>query len=177
MMMQMLQAGGLEIVTDAVRTPDGGNPKGYFELEAVKDLDKGAPPAWLAGARGKAVKIVSSLVRWLPESYDYQVIFMERDLDEVILSQNKMLVDRGSPPDEAQNARFKHLYQTHVEDTLRLLRGRGSVSMLVVDYSETLARPEDTARRVDRFLRGRLDVSRMAAAADPALHRNRSRTE
>ncbi len=174
MMMQMLQAGGLEILTDAVRTPDGSNPKGYFEFEAVKDLDKGPPPAWLTGARGKAVKIVSSLVRWLPESHDYQVIFMRRDLDEVILSQNKMLVDRGSHPDEAQNERVKHLYQTHVEDTLRLLRGRRSVSTLVVDYSETLARPVDTARRVDRFLRARLDVNRMAAAADPDLYRNRS---
>src|SRR4026209_2745330 len=81
MMMQMLQAGGLEILTDAVRTPDGSNPKGYFEFEAVKDLDKGQAPAWLAGARGKAVKIVSSLVRWLPESNDYQVIFMQRNLN------------------------------------------------------------------------------------------------
>jgi hypothetical protein len=176
MMMQMLQAGGLEIVTDAVRTPDGSNPKGYFEFEAVKGLDKGPSPAWLAAARGKVVKIVSPLVRWLPESNDYQVIFMQRNLDEVILSQNKMLADRGSPPDEAQNDRVKQLYRTHVEDTLRLLRGRRSVSMLVVDYSETLARPADTARQVARFLQGRLDVDRMAAAADPDLYRNRSKT-
>ena len=106
MMMQMLHAGGLEILTDAVRTPDGSNPKGYFELEAVKDLDKGGSPAWLAAARGKAVKIVSSLVRWLPESHDYQVIFMQRNLDEVVASQNKMLADRGSPQDEDQNGRI-----------------------------------------------------------------------
>src|SRR5512138_3201598 len=72
LMMQMLEAGGVEILTDAIRTPDGSNPKGYFELEAVKDLDKGPPPAWLADARGKAVKIVSSLVRWLPDTYDYR---------------------------------------------------------------------------------------------------------
>ncbi len=104
MMMQMLQAGGLEILTDAVRTPDGSNPKGYFEFEAVKDLDKGPPPAWLTGARGKAVKIVSSLVRWLPESHDYQVIFMRRNLDEVILSQNKMLADRGSRQTRSERA-------------------------------------------------------------------------
>jgi hypothetical protein len=176
MMMQMLQAGGLEIVTDAVRTPDGSNPKGYFELEAVKDLDKGPPPAWLAGARGKAVKIVSPLVRWLPQNNDYHVIFMQRNLDEVILSQNKMLADREAPQDDGRNERVKQLYQTHVEETLRLLRGHRSVTTLVVDYSDTLARPEDTARRVDRFLGGRLDVNRMAAAADPALYRNRSRT-
>ena len=174
MMMQMLQAGGLEILTDAVRTADGSNPKGYLEFEAVKDLDKGPPPPWLAGARGKAVKIVSSLVRWLPEGHDYRVIFMRRNLDEVILSQNKMLADRGSHPDVAQNDRVKHLYQAHVEDTLRLLRGRRSVSMLVVDYSEALARPVDTARQIGRFLQAGLDVDRMAAAADPNLYRNRS---
>ena len=177
MMMQMLHAGGLEILTDAVRTPDVSNPKGYFEFEAVKDLDKGAPPAWLVGARGKAVKIVSSLVRWLPETYDYQVIFMDRDLDEVIRSQNTMLAHRGAPQDEGQNDRIRQLYRTHVEDTLRLLRARRCVSTLVVDYREALDRPVDTARRVDRFLGGRLAVDRMAAAADPALHRNRNRME
>ena len=176
MMMQMLQAGGLEILTDEVRTPDGSNPKGYFELEAVKDLDKGSTPAWLVRAPGKVVKVVSSLVRWLPERYDYQVIFMQRDLDEVILSQNKMLAERGSRQDDAENQRIKQLYQTHVEDTLRLLRGRRSVATLVVDYAETLARPADTARRIDRFLHGRLDIDRMAAAADPDLHRNRRKT-
>ena len=176
MMMQMLEAGGLEILTDSVRPPDGSNPKGYFELEAVKDLDKGAPLVWLARARGKAVKIVSALVPWLPETYNYQVIFMERNLDEVIASQNRMLADRGSSRDESQDDHVRHLYQRHIEDTQRLLRARRSVSMLVVDYAETLARPEETARRVERFLRGRLDVDRMAAAADSALYRNRSRT-
>ena len=118
---------------------------------------------------------MSSLIQWLPEGHDYQVIFMQRDLDEVILSQNKMLVDRGSQPDEAQNDRIRHLYQAHLEDTLRLLNGRRSVSTLVIDYSETLARPIDAARQVDRFLQARLDVNRMAAAADPDLYRNRSR--
>ena len=173
MMMQMLRAGGLELVTDAVRTPDGSNPKGYFELEAVKDLDKGPPPPWLAGAQGKAVKIISSLLRWLPQTRNYQVIFMQRDLDEVVASQNKMLADRGAPPDQTGNDRIKHLYKEHVEQTLRLLRARPSFETLVVDYGDTLARPDDTARLVNRFLGGRLDVAGMSAAADRSLYRNR----
>jgi hypothetical protein len=111
MMMQMLQAGGIAVVTDSVRTPDDSNPKGYFELEAVKDLDKGIPPGWLGGARGKAVKIVSSLVRWLPETNNYQVIFMQRNLDEVIASQNKMLIDRGAPADASQDEHVKRQYR------------------------------------------------------------------
>src|SRR3954464_3236053 len=74
MMMQMLRAGGLELVTDAVRTADGSNRKGYFEVEAVKDLDKGAPAPWLADARDKAVKIVSSLIPYLPGTCQYRVL-------------------------------------------------------------------------------------------------------
>src|SRR4029077_16584122 len=144
MMMQMLQGGGLEILTDAVRMPDASNPKGYLEFEAVKDLDKGPAPAWLGQARRKAVKIVSSLVTWLPETYNYQVIFMRRDLDEVIASQNKMLVSRGTPPDSSQDEQVRALYARHVEDTLRFLRARPSVSTLVVDYAETLSNPADT---------------------------------
>ena len=173
MMMQMLQAGGLEILTDTVRTADASNPKGYLELEAVKDLDKGPPPAWLAQARGKAVKIVSSLVTWLPETCNYQVIFMRRNLDEVIASQNKMLIDRGTPPDHSQDQQVRALYERHVEDTLRFLRARRSVSTLVVDYAEALSSPRETADRIVGFLGRSLDTERMAAAADPALHRNR----
>jgi len=174
LMMQMLEAGGLEIVTDAIRTADGSNPKGYFELEAVKNLDKGIAPAWLAGARGKAVKIVSSLVRWLPEKHDYRVIFMQRHLGEVIASQNKMLAERGAPQEESENERIAQLYRSHVEETLRLLRARRSFSTLVVDHADAVARPAETARRVNEFLGGGLDVARMAATADPALYRNRS---
>jgi len=175
LLMQMLQAGGLEILTDAHRAPDDHNPKGYLELEAVKDLDKGVQPAWLPGARGKAVKVVSPLLRGLPDGYDYRVILVQRHLDEVIASQNRMLADRGAPQAEAQNERTKALYLGHHEATLQLLHASRYFTTLLVDYHQTLARPEDTARRINRFLGGRLDERRMAAAADPALWRHRSR--
>jgi hypothetical protein len=174
MMMQMLRAGGLEIVTDARRAPDDNNPRGYYELEAVKDLDKDLPAAWLSGARGKAVKIVSTLVRWLPPTYDYRVIFMQRDLDEVMASQKKMLLDRGTPPDEAQDERVRQFYGQHVDETLRLLRSRRWVSTLVVDHRDVMARPGDAARRVNAFLGGALDEQRMAEAVAPGLYRNRT---
>ncbi len=89
MMMQMLAAEGLPPLTDGVRTADESNPEGYFELEAVKHLDK-APSseadalAWLANARGKAVKILTPLLQYLPETHNYRVILMLRPLDEVV---------------------------------------------------------------------------------------------
>src|SRR3954449_579427 len=86
MAMKMLEAGGVPILSDGIRTADVSNPKGYYELERVKELDKGGDTAWPAEARGKAVKIISFLLTWLPETYDYQVIFMQRDLQEAIAS-------------------------------------------------------------------------------------------
>ena len=38
MLMKMLEAGGVPIVTDGLRTADEDNPKGYYELERVKNL-------------------------------------------------------------------------------------------------------------------------------------------
>ena len=36
----MLDAGGIAIMSDAIRTADIDNPKGYFEYERVKNLEK-----------------------------------------------------------------------------------------------------------------------------------------
>jgi len=160
-------------VSDAARGPDASNPRGYLELEAVKDLEKGAAPAWLPAARGKAVKVVSPLLHWLPDTCNYRVILMERDLDEVIASQNRMLAASGAGVDKAQDARVKDGYRALDEGTMRLLRARRCFSTLVVRYVDAVAHPEETARRVDRFLGGGLDVRRMADAVDPALYRNR----
>src|SRR5829696_2465105 len=86
MTMKMLEAGGLPVITDGLRTADESNPNGYYELEDVKTLSAEGDGAWLAGARGKAVKVISFLLTYLPESYDYQVIFMRRDLNEIVAS-------------------------------------------------------------------------------------------
>ncbi len=135
MAMRMLEAGGLLLVIDGIRTADDDNPNGYYELEAVKALDKGGDTAWLAGARGKAVKIVSHLVTWLPETYDYQVLFMERSLDEVMASQDKMLVNRDRVADAGDDARIRSGYERHLEQTKRFLAGRACFSTLYLAVS------------------------------------------
>jgi hypothetical protein len=57
MLMKMLEAGGVEIVTDNLRQPDPDNPKGYYEYEKVKQLQKDAD--WIHTMRGKAIKVIS----------------------------------------------------------------------------------------------------------------------
>src|SRR5262245_34269287 len=98
MMMKILEAGGLPVLTDALRTADDDNPKGYYEYERVKQLDKG-DQAWLAEAEGKVVKVISALLTQLPATHQYRVIFMQRKLAEVLASQRKMLIHRGEPTD------------------------------------------------------------------------------
>src|SRR6185369_4839956 len=79
LMMQMLHAGGVPIAADHLRAPDEHNPRGYFELEAVKTIHESRDLKWLEDVRGKAIKIVSFLLGWLPESNDYLLLFMRRD--------------------------------------------------------------------------------------------------
>jgi hypothetical protein len=173
MAMRMLEAGGLPLLTDGVRTPDDSNPNGYYEYEPVKDLDKPGGHAWLRDARGKGVKIISLLLTHLPEAYDYQVIFMQRALDEVLASQDKMLDARGEQKGAADD-RMRALYTEHLARVERFLAQRTCFSTLRLPYTAVLTDPAAEAARVNAFLGGRLNQSRMAAVADTGLYRNRA---
>jgi Sulfotransferase family len=177
MAMKMLEGGGIPILADGIRTADISNPKGYYEFEPVKELDKGGDLAWLAEARGKAVKIISFLLTWLPETYDYRVIFMQRDLREVLASQNAMLAHRGEALGAADDEQMLRMYEDHLQKVARFMANRSCFSTLTVDYRDVVQNPRDAAGRIDEFLGGTLDVERMAAIADPALYRNRRKTE
>jgi hypothetical protein len=171
MAMKMLDAGGMPLVTDGLRGADASNPNGYYEFEPVKDLERGQA-AWLSTARGKAVKIVSPLVTYLPESYDYQVIFMRRPLAEIVDSQHAMLDARGSERG-SDAARTAELYAEHLAQVERFLARRQCFSTVMIEYAEVLAEPHAQAKRIETFLGRALDIDRMAMVADPALHRNR----
>lgn len=172
LMMQMLRAGGVEILTDSLRTPDRSNPLGYEELERVKELDKGADPSWLRQHRGRAVKIISYLLRYLPDTLNYRVLFMRRDLHEVLASQARMLARRGEST-AVRDDRMLASFQDHLARTNRLLAARPCFEVLEVSYNEILPDPLLQSRRVDAFLGGALDVEAMAAMVRPELYRNR----
>jgi hypothetical protein len=101
MMMQMLEAGGIELIVDHIRKADENNLRGYYELEKIKQLNKDS--SWLENAYGKAIKVVSMLLYQLPMNKKYKIIFMTRKMDEVLASQNKMLKSRGQPADNVDD--------------------------------------------------------------------------
>src|SRR5688572_8574386 len=114
MMMNMLAAGGLEILSDDQRMADIDNPKGYFELERIKNLEKETDKSYLRAARGKAVKVISFLIKDLPDENDYRVLFMRRDLDEVLASQQKMIDRLESSDSEADAAAMKEAFRNDI---------------------------------------------------------------
>ncbi|MBN1216588.1 MAG: hypothetical protein JXA99_14260, partial [Candidatus Lokiarchaeota archaeon] len=92
LIMQILQAGGLDILSDHKREADKNNPKGYLELESVKNLSN--DNSCLINQTGKAVKVISHLLKFLPKNQKYKIIFINRDVNEIIKSQQKMLKDK-----------------------------------------------------------------------------------
>jgi len=172
MMMKMLDAAGIPIMTDAVRTADVDNPKGYFELERVKDLEKDPDRSWVREARGKALKVISFLLKDLPDDNAYRIVFMRRDIDEVLASQNKMLVHRGEQ-DTTDDAVMAEAYRNHLAAVRIMARKKDNWSILEIRYDEAIRDPASVASKVNAFLGGRYDVQRMVEAVDEKLYRNR----
>jgi argonaute-like protein implicated in RNA metabolism and viral defense len=173
MAMKMLEAGGLEPVTDAVREADEDNPKGYFEDERVKDLGQMEDRSWLRSARGKVIKVVSSLLQYLPDDNCYKVVFIQRNLHEVLASQAKMLERRGERA-ETSDEELLEMYRTHLEKVEFQLRFRPWFEALFLEHRSVLSDPAGAARQINAFLGGQLDERRMAEAVDPNLYRNRA---
>jgi hypothetical protein len=171
LMMQMLQAGGMPLLIDDHRLADADNPNGYWEYEPVKRLQQAN--AWLHKAEGKAVKVVSALLQYLPRQHTYKIIFMQRPLPEVLASQAVMLQRRGAQGGQAADQTLATVFGQHLERTERWLAAQKHMQSLPIDYHATIAQPGDTATRVARFLDLPLAVEAMARAVDPRLHRQR----
>jgi len=171
MMMSMLQAGGMDLLTDNERKADIDNPRGYFEFERVKKVKE--DPSWLKDTGGRAVKMVARLLYDLPEDLEYQVIFMKRNMQEMLLSQDKMLDRLGKPRGDVPDARMAGLFAKELAAVEGWLRTRDNMRVLYVDYGDVVARPEDAAERIYDFIIPKLDVRPMAGVVDEGLYRNR----
>ncbi len=171
MMMRMLEAGGLEVLTDRIRRPDRDNPQGYYEFERVKQIEQ--DKAWLEDAEGKAVKMVSQLLHHLPPGRVYKVVFMRRKMDEILASQHRMLERRGEATDKISDRQMARLFGKHLERVREWLDQQPHFDVIYVSYNDVVENPLEEAETVSRFLDEKLDVRAMAEVVDPALYRQR----
>ncbi|MDP6776699.1 MAG: sulfotransferase family protein [Candidatus Latescibacteria bacterium] len=170
MMMQMIEAGGMPVLMDTARAADEDNPRGYYEYEPVKRLE--ADGSWLYEAQGKAVKVVSELLRYLPVTHDYRVVFMDRRMAEILASQRAMLARRETGQEaDVDDAQMAAIYRKHLSQVWAWIEARPNVVALRVDYGEVVASPGVWASKIAQFLSAGLDPHAMAKVVDASLHR------
>lgn len=170
--MQMLAAGGVPPMTDHEREPDADNPRGYFEFERVKQLK--TDKSWLDDATGRAVKVIHMLLTELPDDRDYRVLFMRRDIGEVVVSQRTMLARSGRAGAGLAPDRLAEIYRQQLAALERWLSTHPRFAVLDVRYADLIADPLSWAGRIAAHIGGDVDARAMAGAVDPSLYRNRS---
>ncbi|MFM8320040.1 MAG: sulfotransferase domain-containing protein [Chloroflexota bacterium] len=176
MLMRMLEAGGIPPLTDGQRTADDDNPRGYYEFEAVKQMREG-DLAWVPQARGRAVKVISALLSYLPGDQRYKVLFVQRALPEVLASQRKMLVNRGENPDAQSDREMAQYFEKHLRQVTLWLNRQPNMDVLYVDYNALLKNPAPHIQEICEFLGQALDEAAMGAVIDPNLYRHRKPAE
>ena len=172
MMMQMIDSGGkFPALTDNLRKADADNPLGYYEFEAVKQTRE--DPSWLNSAAGRVVKMVYRLLYDLPADRQYRLVFMRREIDEVLASQNKMLERIGQPGAERSDESMAQLFQQELRRFDEWVQKQQCFSLLSVNYRDVVRCPLMEAERISAFLGGGLDTKAMASVVDPSLYRQR----
>ncbi len=168
LMMQMLAKGGVDILTDENRKADDSNPKGYYEYDPVMSIHK--DNSWLDKAQNKGLKVVAPLLKYLSPKYRYKIIFMTRDLNEVVKSQQIM---RRKDPEA--------LPVTLFETYKKILKGvkvwdinEPGVELIYIDYKDVLSNTQEIIQKVTSFIGVEMDKEKMAKCIDKSLHRNKS---
>lgn len=172
-MMQMLVAGGMTALSDGERQADTDNPRGYLEWERIKQLPN--DPACIAEGEGKVVKVISRLLLSLPSGHEYQIIFMQRPLPEVLASQDQMLRRRGTYKEGANPAAISAAFEKHLREVFAWMVGKPYVKALRVPYHEVLSKPKNVSEQLAEFLALPLNVEAMTQQVDASLYRNRSK--
>ena len=157
-----------------LRAADDDNPLGYFEYEPVKHLHEKAD--WLHEARGRAIKIVAPLLAYLPKDWDYRIIFIDRDVDEVLASQLQMLSRREAQVQVSPGRwnRLRESYARQVQNLKTTLIGRPRTARTVAELRRDPERPQGGGRSAQQLLRRpSSEPRRWRERVKPALHRQR----
>jgi len=165
MMMQVLYMGGAKVAFDKSRTPDYHNPKGYYELEGGKIINRlmeGTFP--FEKYDDKFVKITAYGLKFLPPGH-YKIIYMMRDLDEVMDSMEKM----SGPIDREKE---KPVFEKLNSFSINLMKKREDIEYIIVNYRDVINDTVKEIERINEFLGGMLNVESAAQAVDPTLYRN-----
>jgi tetratricopeptide (TPR) repeat protein/arylsulfatase A-like enzyme len=184
LMMQILKAAGIPPFTDKERKPDESNEKGYYEHAKVANLLRNSDKSWVSEAKGKAIKVVVPLLVSLPrtlktsetemEPVHYRILFMEREIEEILHSQTTMLSRLGKSP--ARGERVGDISKAYRQQEIHAKAWcvRRGIHAMSISYAALVHRPNGVLPQISDFLGGvGENLSAMCACINPALHRAR----
>ena len=166
-MMAMLEAGGITPLIDDHRPADDSNRNGYYEYEPVLSTRESAE--WVPLAAGKAVKVIYALLDALPARFEYRVLFMVREIREVVESQQRLLNRLGRESSSANQKELENVFSRERQRALNWLRDQPNFRVLEVDYASMINTPLEGCGKVAHFLDRQMDVNAMSAVASPQL--------
>ena len=166
MVMQMLCKANVPLLTDGKRQPDLWNPFGYFEYSPVKTLEKNN--YWLETAHGAAVKVVSPLLKYLPNNFSYRMIFILRNLSETLASQTHMMSFSNRSGGLGTSLDIDEL-TTHLIDIRDWIIKDDRFTVLWLNHRALIKNPIGQAKLIAKFLNLPQKNDAMAAAVRPRL--------
>lgn len=167
LMMQVLHKGGLPVAFDDSRADDEHNPRGYYELEGGKIINRLMDGTFdLQSWRGHIIKVTAYGLKYLPKT-NYKILYMMRNIDEVLKSMQKM----GADIDEVKD---RMLFSKLNRFSFELMRSRDDMEYIRVNYSDLVDSPRREMERVSRFFGETFDVDTAIKAVEPSLYRNKA---
>jgi predicted AlkP superfamily phosphohydrolase/phosphomutase/tetratricopeptide (TPR) repeat protein len=171
MMMQILDAAGVPVLTDKKREPDNNNPQGYYEFEPVKKMM--VDRSWLPQAEGKVVKIIAQLLPFLPTNYNYKIIFMRRNMVEVLRSQQIMLGKEKEAEAKIFPVGLNDAFEKQLKKVEDWIDSQPNVDILDVNYADVVANPDEEFDAILGFLDFKGKIEEMKKVVNKSLYRNK----
>lgn len=169
LMVQMLYLGDMRVAFDNSRLADENNPCGYFELARGKIINRLIDGAFdIESYKGYIIKVTAYGLKFLPES-NYRIVYMRRNIDEVLKSMHKMGANIDSEKD-------RMLFKKLDRFSLELMHSRDDMEYITVKHRDLIGNPRKEMEKVRHFLGEPLAVDAAVKAVDTSLYRNRSRS-
>ncbi len=170
MLMQILEGAKVTLVFNKDRKADIHNPKGYYELargKIISVLEKN--PGYVDRFKGKGfVKITAFGLRFLPKGRKYKIIFIERDMGEILNSMEKM-----KDGDNLKREEIKGPLVKLINYTRSMLDKRDDIEVLYVSYNKIVKNPREEIKKIGEFIGKEFDLDGAVARVDKKLYRNR----
>ena len=145
LMMNILKKSQEQIFYDDFRKPDLNNPNGYFESQKVKEIIKDSNIIETFADMGW-VKITANYLSLInfKSSINFKLIFMIRNVDEILISQNKM---SGAEISEQAREDLENLRDL----TLEIFSNKKNIEVIMVDYENLVTNPDSVLKSLSFF--------------------------